>query len=60
MILQYVFSFGAVVRQKLRDIVMSSLPRNLKCSPALVVLCVDISRLLNKRECDIEAPTRWA
>jgi hypothetical protein len=34
-----------------------SLRRNLKCSPALVVLCIDIRTMLNKRACDIEAPT---
>lgn len=59
MILQYVISFGAMVRQHLCNIVISILRRNVKCGPALVVLCIYVRTMLNKQACDLEAPTLY-
>ena len=51
------FSFGPMVRQEIREIAISSLRRNLKCSPALAIFCIDIRTTLNKQACDFKVPT---
>ena len=45
-----------MVRQKLCEIVMSSLRRILECGPAPFVLCINIRTMLNKQTCDIKVP----
>lgn len=45
-----------MARQQLGDILISFLRRDLKCSPALTVLCIYIRTTFNKQAYDLETP----